>query len=104
MAILMLYFSILLSTVAFGRPATQRITINDHQWEVPDEQGWEDVVREASDVQEAILTNCRTTTECRMIIDAIRAVFLKHPVSKKFLDTSQHSLIDDSSSSIFKWG
>ena len=81
----------------------QRIMINNHEWEVPNEPGWEEVIKDAEAVQERILSSCTTATDCHRIIDEMRAVFFRYPVAQKYLDTES----DDSNdilTSIFKWG
>ncbi|CAF2744717.1 unnamed protein product [Rotaria sp. Silwood2] len=81
----------------------QRILINNHEWEVPNEPGWEEVIREAEEVQQRHFSSCLTVAECRQVVNEMRAVFSRYPVSKKYLDTSQNDA-NDKFSSIFKWG
>jgi hypothetical protein len=81
----------------------QRIIINNHEWEVPDEPGWEEVIKEAEAVQQRLLSSCETVADCRRIIDQMSAVFFHYPVSQKYLDT-QSDNADDILASIFKWG
>ena len=77
--------------------------INNHEWEVPNEPGWEEVIKDAEAVQERLLSSCATVAECHRIIDEMRAVFFRYPVSQKYLDTESHDS-DDVLASIFKWG
>jgi hypothetical protein len=86
-----------------SQPAMQRIIINNHEWEVPDEPGWDEVIKDADSVQERLFSSCATVADCHRIIDEMRAVFFRHPVSKKYLDTQSDSS-DDMFTSIFKWG
>jgi hypothetical protein len=85
------------------RPAMQRVVINQHEWEIPNEPGWEEVIQDAEDVQQRLLSSCQTVAECRRIVDVMRMVFLKYPVSKKYLESNSNEG-DDVISSIFKWG
>ncbi|CAF1418989.1 unnamed protein product [Adineta steineri] len=89
--------------MVFSRPAMQRIIINNHEWEVPNEPGWEQVVNEAGLVQERLFSSCETAAECRQIINEMYAIFNHYPVSKKFLE-SDKTKADDFFTSIFKWG
>lgn len=99
---LVLYL-LLLVEIANSRPIMQRLIINNHEWEVPNEPGWEEVLEEAEAVRERIYRTCTTAAECRMIVDELHAVFERHPVSKKYLDSHKDE-IDYVISSIFKWG
>jgi hypothetical protein len=81
----------------------QRIIINNHEWEVPDEPGWEEVIKDVEAVQDRLLSSCATVADCHRIVDEMRAVFFRYPVSKKYVDT-QNDDSDDILSSIFKWG
>lgn len=81
----------------------QRIRLNNHEWEVPNEPGWDEVIREAEAMQRRFFETCRTAFECRKMIDELRRIFLRYPVSKKFLENSS-SDGEDIFSSIFKWG
>ncbi|UJR26094.1 hypothetical protein I4U23_007440 [Adineta vaga] len=87
------------------RPRTQRIVIHGHEWTVPNEPGWEDVLNEAESVRHRLLSNCATSRECRLAAEKIRHIFLNHPVSARYYD----EYIDNDSprreqASIFKWG
>ncbi len=98
---ILLCFSLLKMVLA--RPAMQSIIINQHEWQVPNEPGWEEVIQDAEDVQQQIFNSCQTPAECSRIVDAMRMVFLKHPVSRKYLDGHSNDA-DDLLASIFKWG
>ncbi|CAF1558583.1 unnamed protein product [Rotaria magnacalcarata] len=93
----------LLLEMGLSRPTMQRIVFNNHEWEVPNEPGWEDVIKEAEAVQHRLFNSCITAAECRRIIEELRDVFLRYPVSKKYLETYK---VDgnDIMASIFKWG
>ncbi len=93
---------LLLLEIILSRPARQRIEINNHVWEVPDEPGWEEVVRDA-DIVRSLLSKCTTTAECRQIINELRAVFYHYAVSRKYLESNLND-IDDILGSVFKWG
>jgi len=80
----------------------QRIVINNHEWEVPNEPGWDEVVKAAELVQQR-LTSCATASECRQIAEAMNALFYSYPVSKQYFETHKDDA-NDILSSIFKWG
>ncbi|CAF1430941.1 unnamed protein product [Rotaria sordida] len=101
MNIIFLCLLLILETI-LARPAMQRIIINNHEWEVPNEPGWEEVIKETEVVQQHF-SSCLTIAECRQVVDKIRDVFLRYPVSKKYLETNQNGTNDDLPS-IFKWG
>jgi hypothetical protein len=92
-----------LMKLMIARPVMQRILINNHEWEVPNEPGWKQVIEHAESVQDHLFSSCRTVNECRRIIDAMRAVFLHYPVSRKYLENDVND-VDDILASIFKWG
>ncbi|CAF1267282.1 unnamed protein product [Adineta ricciae] len=48
--ILLLWFG-----AALSRPKMQRITINHHVWEVPNEPGWDEVVKDVELVQQSLI-------------------------------------------------
>ncbi|CAF1267263.1 unnamed protein product [Adineta ricciae] len=75
--ILLLWFG-----AALSRPKMQRITINHHVWEVPNEPGWDEVVKDVELVQQSLS---------------------HHPVSRKYLETHSNSA-KNILASIFKWG
>jgi hypothetical protein len=81
----------------------QRIEINNHVWEVPNEPGWEEVIKEASDLQQKLLSSCLTVSDCRRIIDQMHDLFLRYPVSEKYF-TANNDDADDILRNIFKWG
>lgn len=100
--LLFFIFSIAISLV-MSRPTMQRIRINNHLWEVPNEPGWKEVIQEAEMIQRDIFSSCKTAAECRRVAEAMREIFLRYPVSKKYLEnTSTDS--EDVFSTIFKWG
>ncbi len=80
----------------------QRIVVNNHSWEVPNEPGWEEVLQEADSVYQ-LLRKCTTATECRKIVNKLRAIFYDHPVTRKYLESDTNDA-DDLLASIFKWG
>ena len=90
------------SEMVFSRPAMKTIMINGHQWQVPDEEGWEEVIENVDAVQKQLLT-CVTSEECQRIIQEIRDVFYRYPVSKDYLEAHQDDAYD-TFSTIFKWG
>lgn len=100
--ILYLLFLLSLYGLVSSRPAMQRIVINNHEWEVPNEPGWEDVIK-AVDLVQKQLTTCITAPECRRIAEEISNVFYKFPVSKQYFETHKDDA-DDILASIFKWG
>ncbi len=85
-----------------SRPVMQRIVINNHEWEVPNEPGWDEVVKAAELVQQR-LTSCATASECRKIAEEMNALFYNYPVSKQYFETHKDDG-NDILSSIFKWG
>ncbi|CAF1101548.1 unnamed protein product [Adineta ricciae] len=95
--ILLLWFG-----AALSRPKMQRITINHHVWEVPNEPGWDEVVKDVELVQQS-LSQCVSVVECHKIINKLRAIFYSHPVSRKYLETHSNSA-KNILASIFKWG
>ncbi|CAF0750393.1 unnamed protein product [Rotaria sordida] len=86
-------------------PLTQKIVIHGHEWTVPNEPGWEDVLQEVEPIRRLLLANCATSRECRLAAEKLRDIFLKYPVSSKYYDDS---LRNDKNAydlgSIFKWG
>ncbi|CAF1549716.1 unnamed protein product [Adineta ricciae] len=87
------------------RPRTQRIVIHGHEWTVPNESGWQDVLQEAESIRNRLLSNCATSRECRLAAEQIRKVFLNHPVSSKYYDdASDNDPPRYETASIFKWG
>ncbi|CAF1161120.1 unnamed protein product [Adineta ricciae] len=100
---LILLTLMLLADIVISRPLMQRIVIDGHEWEVPNESGWEEVLLEANAARERIFRSCTTLAECRQVVDELYAVFSRHPVSKKYLETNKDE-VDDILSSIFKWG
>jgi hypothetical protein len=80
----------------------QRIVINNHEWEVPNEPGWEEVIQALESVQKA-LSSCSTVAECRQIVEQMSAILYSYPVSKRYFETHQDDA-NDILSSIFKWG
>ena len=92
---------ILLATV-LSKPTLKTIVINNHEWKVPDEPGWDEVIKKVGLVQERILNSCSTVAECRKIVDEIRRIFLSYPVSKKYLEKDNNA--NNIFGSIFRWG
>jgi hypothetical protein len=88
--------------MALSRPAMRRIVINHHVWEVPNEPGWEEVIQEA-DLVHQLLRKCTTASQCRRIVNELRTIFYRYPVSRKYLESGA-SDDDDLFESIFKWG
>lgn len=93
---------ILLVGIISSRPLMQRLIINNHVWEVPDAPGWEEVVKEAELVRQ-YLHRCKTASECRQVINAMRAVFYSHSASRKYLEAITDG-DNDRLDTIFKWG
>ncbi len=93
---------ILILGIVLSRPLMQRIVINNHVWEVPNEPGWEQVIKHAELVRQRLHT-CSTAAKCNRIVNELRAVFYHYSVSRKYLesDTSDDNNMLDS---IFKWG
>ena len=96
-AIVILFFHLVLS-----RPAMRRIVINNHEWQIPDEPGWEEAIRMVEPIQKQ-LASCRTPEECRQITEQMSAIFSQYPVSKNSLESTE-SGITDIFKTIFKWG
>jgi hypothetical protein len=88
--------------MVLSRPVMQRIMINNHVWEVPNEPGWEEVIQDAELIR-PYLQKCTSAAECRQIVNELRAIFYHHPVSRKYLEINANDA-DDLLDSIFKWG
>ena len=73
-------------TIVLSKPAMRTIVINNHQWKVPNEPGWEEVIEKVQSVQQRILNSCSTVAECAKIPAEMRRIFLSHPVSKKYFE------------------
>ena len=102
----MLWFSLLclcLIVSVSSRSVLQRILIDHQQWEVPDEPGWIEVIEEANAIQEQYLTRCATAIECRRVVQELRKVFLRYPVSRKYLESNPRET-NSMLGTIFKWG
>lgn len=101
----LLQFSLLLTLVVceitWARPTTQIIVINDHEWEVPNEPGWDEVVQEADEVRQRLIT-CIIAAECRKVIEDMRAVFTRHKVSRDYFQSNEND--PQMYDMIFKWG
>lgn len=99
-----LYLLLLLSLYGLvsSLPVVQRIVINNHEWEVPNEPGWDEVIKAAELVQKR-LTSCVTVPDCRKIAEEISAVFYRYPVSRQYFETHENDA-NDILASIFKWG
>ncbi len=100
---LTLFYLVLLFGIVFSRPLMQKILINNHEWEVPNEPGWEEVIKDVELVRERIFSSCLTVAECRQIVHEIRIVFQRHPVSRKYLNYKEDDA-DNILRTIFKWG
>ena len=88
--------------LVLSRPAMQRLLINNHEWEVPNEPGWEEVINEVQLIHR-LLNKCTTAAECRHIISELQAVFYRHAVSRKYLESNTDDA-EEVLSTIFKWG
>ena len=97
-----LFVLLLLHGMVLSRPTMQRIVINNHVWEVPNEPGWDQVLKDIELIQLS-LDKCTTVTECHQIINELRTVFYRHSVSRKYLE-SNTKRGEDILASIFKWG
>jgi hypothetical protein len=95
-------FLILLLGLVSSRPSMQRLLINNHIWEVPNEPGWEDVIQDAEPVRH-LLHKCKTSAECRHIVQRLRDIFQQHSVSRDYLQRNTDDT-NDIINSIFKWG
>ncbi|UJR09641.1 hypothetical protein I4U23_013875 [Adineta vaga] len=89
--------------MAYSGPAMQRIVINNHEWEVSNEPGWEEVIEKANAVREQIFRSCKTLAECSQIVDKLHTIFERYPASKHYYETHKEE-VEDMISSIFKWG
>lgn len=97
----LLVLIVIVGTV-LARPKIQRIIFNNHAWEVPNEPGWDEVIRDVELVQYS-LRRCTSAAECHRIINQLRAVFDRHAVSRKYI--AKHvGKGKDFVGSIFKWG
>ncbi|CAF1229383.1 unnamed protein product [Adineta ricciae] len=65
----------------------QRIVVDGHEWEVPSEPEWEEIVKEATAAQQRVFKSCRTTSECRQIVAEFSAIFDRYPKYKHFYET-----------------
>jgi hypothetical protein len=99
---LIVFFVILLLQVVLSRPTMQKIVIDNHEWQVPNEPGWEELIKIVAPIQKR-LASCVTPAECRRITEEMRSVFYEYPVSKNYFDSLQDD-VDDIFQSIFKWG
>ncbi|UJR36456.1 hypothetical protein I4U23_029179 [Adineta vaga] len=101
-----LYLSLFALLISFGivlaRPKMQRIVINNHVWEVPNEPGWNEVIKDVELVQQS-LSQCTSVFECHQIVNKLRAIFYRHAVSRKYIETNS-KFGKDVLASIFKWG
>lgn len=94
---------LLVLEMVLSRPTMQRIMINNHEWEVPNEPGWEEVIKEVELVQQRIFSSCKTAAQCRQIIEEMNSIFYRYPVSKDYFETNKHNMMG-LFTSIFKWG
>ncbi|CAF2358542.1 unnamed protein product [Rotaria sp. Silwood2] len=103
--LMIIYLFVFQSTTIECRSLTQKIVIHGHEWTVPNEPGWEEVLREVEPIRHRLLTTCATSRECRLAAEQLRRVFLKYPVSSKYYDDSlRNDKYTYDPSSIFKWG
>ena len=65
---------ILLTTV-ISKPTMRTIVINNHEWKVPNEPGWEEVIEEVQLIQQRILNSCSTVAQCGKIAVEMRRIF-----------------------------
>jgi hypothetical protein len=103
---IILYCSLLIVLIigmVLSRPAMQKIVIKNHEWEVPNEPGWEEVITEAVMAQERFFRRCATIRECRQFPKELRAIFSRYEVSRKYLE-SNTGVAEALTGSIFKWG
>ncbi|CAF0735666.1 unnamed protein product [Adineta steineri] len=101
---LVFYLCLLLTLhgIVLSRSVMQRITLNNHVWEVPNEPGWDEVIQDVEAIQNS-LRKCSKVSECHKIVNRLRKVFYRHPVSRKYFEENAH-LENDMMESIFKWG
>ena len=78
-------------TTVLSKPAMRTIVINNHQWKVPNEPGWEEVIEEVQSMQQRILNSCSTVAECAKIAVEMRRIFFSYPVSKKYLEKDNNA-------------
>ncbi|CAF1349128.1 unnamed protein product [Adineta steineri] len=103
--VIFIYLLVLQPSIVECRHRSQRIVIHGHEWTVPNEPGWDNVLREAEAVRRRLLSNCASSRECRLAAEKLREVFLKHPISAKYYDDSIGSDFPRmEGTSIFKWG
>jgi len=101
--IIILIYLVLLVGIVLSRPLMQKILVNNHEWEVPNEPGWEEVIKDAELVRERFSSTCLTVAECRQVVHAMRIAFQRHPVSRKYLNYKDEDA-DNILGTIFKWG
>ena len=90
------------SGMVLARPAIKKIVINNHEWEVPDEPGWEEVIQDVTSLQQQLMA-CVKAEECRHIVQQIHDTFYRYPVSRNYFETNKDDA-DDMFTTIFKWG
>lgn len=93
---------LLLSVIVSSRPPMQRLLINNHMWEVPNEPGWNEVIEDAESIRR-LLHKCKSAAECHHIVKQLRDVFHRYSVARKYLESNSQDP-DDLFRSIFKWG
>ena len=93
--------AIILLTTVLSKPVMRTIVINNHEWKVPNEPGWEEVIEQVQSMQQRILNSCSTVAECGKIAVEMRRILLSHSVSRKYLgkDNNAKNIIR----SIFEW-
>lgn len=90
------------SGIVLARPAIKTIVINNHEWEVPDEPGWEEVIQEVTLLQQQLMV-CVKAEECRRIVQQVHDTFYRYPASRNYFETHKDDA-DDMFTTIFKWG
>lgn len=120
-AILFFVLIILEIHVVESFPRTQKIIVQGHEWTVPNEPGWHEgksfvvkdrfsmfsclVLEEAEPVRQDFFSNCASSRDCRLAVEKLRQIFLKHQTSRKHFQTNPSASDTDSDvHSIFKWG
>ncbi|CAF3267558.1 unnamed protein product [Rotaria socialis] len=87
------------------RPLHKKIVIDGHEWTVPNEPGWEEILQVVEPMRHQLLANCATSRECRLAAEKLRKIFLQYPVSSKYYDDStQTDNAKHNPNLIFKWG
>lgn len=90
------------SGAVLGRPALKTILINNHEWQIPDEPGWEEAIRDVTILQQQ-LRACVKVEECGQIVQQIRDTFYRYPAPRNYFEQHKDDE-DDMFTTIFKWG